>query len=137
MHTALLSLAAVLVIVPLIVVLGALVDFVKVEAVMADAFYVAVGAVSTLWNRLTSIPPIEWIATCATFATLALIFISRHVERIRELMEGPTGRCRYCQRRYASPEHRGFLDRTCDRRACRRQYERYRAAFHEAGRRDE
>src|SRR5712664_48383 len=47
-------------------------------------------------------------------------------------IDGWANRCRYCQRRYASPEHRGFLDRTCYRRACRRQYERYRVALDQA-----
>ena len=58
---------------------------------MADALYVIVGIVVTLWDRLTRISPIEWIAFCATFSTLALVFIAVHTARIQELMDGPTG----------------------------------------------
>jgi hypothetical protein len=51
--------------------------------------------------------------------------------RIRELMEGPTQRCRYCQGRYPSAEDT-YVDRTCYRRVCRKRYYRYRTALNKA-----
>jgi len=92
---------------------------------LTDIAALIIGALTALWERWTNLSTMEWLGLCATIAVFSLASIAIHTMRIRELMEGPTERCRYCRRLYPLAEVTG-LDRTCYRRACRKQYHRYR-----------
>ena len=63
----------------------------------------------------------EWMFLYLLLALLAF-YLGRDLERIRELMEGPTERCRFCQRRYVT-DLLGF--RVCSRRGCQKRYAKY------------
>lgn len=71
----------------------------------------------------------EWLGIVSIILVVMLLVLGHYLKEILLLMEGPTERCRFCNRRYVT----NFVGhRVCHRRECQKRLNNFRKQMDDA-----